>query len=405
MTSLDKYSLALNKITPINQPIRILHIITRMIVGGAQENTMYTAALLDKSRFQVEVICGPQTGSEGSLIEEARNLGVKITIVPELLREVNPLKDLIALIKLYSIIKHNQYALVHTHSSKAGILGRIAAKLAGTPVILHTVHGWSFHDYMPLFKKEMYIFLERLTARFCQRIIVVSMVDQQKGLINKIGKPEQYQLIRSAIPLDQFQPKAKLKPQIHLQLGVPIDAPIVGTISRLSPQKNPLEWVKIASHISDKFPRAYFVIIGDGPLHNEVVDLLRAEGIASKTILTGLRRDVGEFLNAFDIILLTSLWEGLPRVIPEAMSVGIPVVAYAVDGIAEVIQPNHNGILCEPHNLEQAANACIELLQDEKMRQSLRKAGRQTALNHFDLQKMIAELEQLYKASLNIHRG
>ncbi len=163
-------------------PIPVLHVITRLIVGGAQENTMFTASLLDKNRYHVEVICGPQTGTEGSLIEEVRQRDVPLTILPELLRQVSPLNDLMATWKLYRLIKKNRYAIVHSHSSKAGIIARLAARLAGAPVIIHTVHGWSFHDHMSPRVRKTYIFLEKLTARFSDALIVVGKPDIQKGL-------------------------------------------------------------------------------------------------------------------------------------------------------------------------------------------------------------------------------
>lgn len=377
-------------------PIRVLHIITRMIIGGAQENTMYSAEMLDHSLFQVEVICGPQTGSEGSLIEETQGRGVKLIILPELVREVHPLKDILALIKLYFIIRQGNYHIVHTHSSKAGILGRLAAKMAGTPIILHTVHGWSFHNYMSDAKRKTYIFLERWTARFCQNLIVVTQADIEKGLKEKIGKPEQYRLIRSAIPIENFQPDPVGKIIHRQELGIPVNVPVVGTISRLSPQKNPLEWVKIAGLIHQQIPDIHFILVGDGPLHQEVVELLQKEGLLQITTLTGLSRDVGKILNTMDVVLLTSLWEGLPRVIPEAMSVGIPIVAYAVDGIKEVIRDRFNGLLCEPHHLQQAANECIELIQNQPLRAKIIHTVKQTATEQFDLKQMINDLQRLY---------
>ncbi|MGB9669304.1 MAG: glycosyltransferase family 4 protein [Anaerolineales bacterium] len=383
-----------------SKPVRVLHIITRMIVGGAQENTMYTAALLDKDLFHVDLLCGPQTGSEGSLIEETHDLKVNLTILPELVREVNPWKDIIALLKLYRYIKQGNYAIVHTHSSKAGILGRLAAKIATTPVIIHTVHGWSFHDYMPWLKKTTYIFLERIMGSFCQKIIVVSCIDQEKGLKNHIGKPEQYQLIRSAIPLDKFQPRIELKAKIRQELGIPINAPVVGNIGRLSPQKNPLEWVQIAALIKRQIPNVHFLLVGDGPLHAQVVEQLQNEGILNVTHLSGLRRDVNHLLNAIDVFLLTSLWEGLPRVIPEAMCIGIPVVAYQVDGIAEIIRHGINGFLCEPHQLEKAAEYCVELIKNPSLRQSMINASRQSIQSEFDLNKMIQNIQQLYLANI-----
>ena len=169
-------------------PIPVLHVITRLIVGGAQENTLYTASCMDKTRYRLDVVCGPQTGSEGSLIEEARAQGIPVTIIPSLVRQVNPLQDLKALMALHRFIRKGGYTIVHTHSSKAGILGRLAARLAGAPVIVHTVHGWSFHDYMPAITRRIYILLERWMARFTDAIIVVAEKDIDKGLRAGIGR-------------------------------------------------------------------------------------------------------------------------------------------------------------------------------------------------------------------------
>lgn len=378
------------------QPIKVLHLITRLIVGGAQENTIYTAQLLDPRRFEVEVLCGPQTGSEGSLIEEALQKGVKLSILPELVRELNPLKDLIAFIKLSLILRKKRFAIIHTHSSKAGILGRLAARLAGIPVIFHTVHGWSFHDHMPKWRKRLFILLEKFSAKFTQRLIVVTRKDIQKGLRYGIGKPEQYLLIRSAIPLDEFlYPKFDQK-QLRKELGIPINAPVIGTVGRLSPQKNPLEWIKIAARIVSLQPDCCFLLVGDGPLRGEVESQIEKFCLKNQFILTGLRRDVPHLLSVLDVFLLTSLWEGLPRVIPQAMCREVPIVAYASDGVAEVIEHEQTGFLCQPGEIDLAAQYCLQLLKSRDLRKAIVRKAKQVATEQFDLRTMIEQLETLY---------
>lgn len=378
------------------QPIKVLHLITRLIVGGAQENTIYTAQLLDPRRFEVEVLCGPQTGSEGSLIEEALQKGVKLSILPELVRELNPLKDLIAFIKLSLILRKKRFAIIHTHSSKAGILGRLAARLAGIPVIFHTVHGWSFHDHMPKWRKRLFILLEKFSAKFTQRLIVVTRKDIQKGLRYSIGKPEQYLLIRSAIPLDEFlYPKFDQK-QLRKELGIPINAPVIGTVGRLSPQKNPLEWIKIAARIVSLQPDCCFLLVGDGPLRGEVESQIEKFCLKNQFILTGLRRDVPHLLSVLDVFLLTSLWEGLPRVIPQAMCREVPIVAYASDGVAEVIEHEQTGFLCQPGEIDLAAQYCLQLLKSRDLRKAIVHKAKQVATEQFDLRTMIEQLETLY---------
>jgi glycosyltransferase involved in cell wall biosynthesis len=384
----------------ISTPTRVLHVITRLIVGGAQENTMFSAALLDKQRYRVEVVCGPQTGSEGSLIEETRQRGVPLTILPELVRQLNPVYDLIALWKLFKLFRDGKYTIVHSHSSKAGILARLAARLAGVPIIVHTVHGWSFHDHMSPGLRYIYIFLEKLTARFSDALIVVAKPDIQKGLKNGIGKPEQYRLIRSAIPLDDFDPQLVDRVAVRQSLDIPAEAPVLGNVGRFSTQKNPLDWVKIAGRVGRRLPQAWFLLVGDGSLHIQVEQALKDEGIFERTKLTGLRRDVPRMMSAMDIFLLTSLWEGLPRVIPEAMAMGIPVVAYQVDGIVEAVQPGETGRLCQPGDLDEMTSCCLELLQDASRRSRMAGRCRQFAISEFDLDHMVAQIADLYEEQL-----
>lgn len=380
----------------IQKPVKVLHLITRLIVGGAQENTVYTARFLDPQLFDVDVICGPQTGSEGSLIEEALASGVKLSILPELVRELNPYKDFIAFLKLYFILRKNRYAIIHTHSSKAGILGRLAAKLAGTPIIIHTVHGWSFHDYMSRWRKRLFITLEKISAMFTYRLIVVTQKDIEKGLKHGIGKPNQYHLIRSAIPLAEFLDTPSNPNQLREELGIPLNAAVIGTVGRLSPQKNPLDWLQIAAQIAAQKPECYFLLVGDGPLRNQVETQIDALHLRNRVILTGLRRDVPQLLSVIDVFLLTSLWEGLPRVIPQAMCREVPIVAYASDGVAEVIEHGRNGMICPPGEIHLAAQYCLQLLDSEELRVKITKEAKKIATEQFDLRIMIQQLERLY---------
>ena len=385
--------------------IPVLHIITRLIVGGAQENTMYTAARLDPTRFRAEVISGPQTGSEGSLIDEVRSLGVSLEILPSLLREVSPLQDAAALLTLRRLIRRGRFVIVHTHSSKAGILGRIAARFARVPVIVHTVHGWSFHEHMSARRRRFYVALERWSARFTDALIVVARPDIEKGLAEGIGRPEQYHLIRSAIPLEAFDPAGVDGVAVRRELGLPLDAPVLGNVGRFSAQKNPLDWVAVAGRVAHAVPDCRFLLVGDGPLRSDVERALAAANIADRTILTGLRRDVPRLLAAMDVFLLTSLWEGLPRVIPQAMAMGIPVVANRADGTVEAIHHGVTGFLCDPGSTDSMADSCSQLLLNPHLRQEMGGQGRKYAHQEFGLERMILDIEALYEHLLRRHTG
>jgi glycosyltransferase involved in cell wall biosynthesis len=380
----------------LSLPIPVLHPITRLIVGGAQENTMYTAARLDKTRFAAIIVSGPQTGSEGSLIETVRELGVSLEILPELVREINPWKEISALWKLYRLIKTGNFIIVHTHSSKAGILGRIAAKLAGAPIIVHTVHGWSFHDRMNPILRQIYIRLEKFCVAFTDAMIVVADQDIKKGLQAGIGPAGQYHLIRSAIPLDQFSIDNVDKDQVRRELGLPLYVPVLGNVGRFSPQKNPLDWLRVAKLIAERVPNCFFLMVGDGPLRSEVEALIADFGLSDRFVLTGLRRDVPQLMAAMDVFLLTSLWEGLPRVIPQAMAMGLPVIANRADGTIEAIDHGRTGFLCDPGSLTEMANYCIKLLTDLEQSQKMGLRGQAFAHQEFDLDNMISQIERLY---------
>jgi glycosyltransferase involved in cell wall biosynthesis len=385
--------------------VPVLHIITRLIVGGAQENTILTADLLQndpryEGRYTVDLISGAQSGPEGSLISEVQQRGIPLTIVPQLTRQISPLNDMRTVWKLASIMRARRYAIVHTHSSKAGILGRTAARLAKTRVILHSVHGWSFHDHMSPWLKRFYTTLEKWAATFSEALMVVSQSDIHKGIKAGIGRKEQYQLIRSAIPLEEFDPAKFNRAAMRRALGIPLDAPVLGTVGRFSTQKNPLDWVRVARQVQQVLPECCFLLVGDGPLRSKVEFALQEAGIFDRTVLTGIRRDVAQMLAAMDVFLLTSLWEGLPRVIPQALSMCKPVVANRVDGVSEAIQNGKSGVLISTGDLAGMASSCLELLSDAQRREEMGQAGREFVKHEFDLYRMLSQIDHLYQSLL-----
>jgi glycosyltransferase involved in cell wall biosynthesis len=381
--------------------IPVLHPITRLIVGGAQENTLFTAERLDPERYRVEVLSGPQTGSEGSLIEEARQRGIELTIEPHLLRQISPSNDLRALQDMSARMRQERYTIVHTHSSKAGILGRLAARRAGVPIIVHTIHGWSFHEFMSPLVRWTYIFLERWMASFSDALIVVAERDRQKGLQAGIGRPEQYRRIRSAIPLEEFEPACYDCQEVRRELGIPAEAVVVGNVGRFSAQKNPLDWARAAGQIGRACPQAWFLLVGDGSLRPEVEAELRSQGLAERARLTGLRRDPARMMAAMDIFMLTSLWEGLPRVVPQALAMGLPVLANHADGTSEAIQDGETGYLVQAGQVEEMAARAIDLVKDAGLRRKMGGQGQVFARQEFDLRTMIAQIETLYQNLLH----
>jgi glycosyltransferase involved in cell wall biosynthesis len=357
--------------------VRVLQVITRLIVGGAQETVMLVAAMLDPARFEASVLSGPQTGPEGSLQDQVRQRGVPLTIEPALVREINPAKDALALVRLARFMRRGRYDVVHTNSSKAGILGRWAAWLAGVPVIVHTVHGWAHHERQHPLTRRFYILLERATQRITDRLVVVSPRNIEKGLADGIASPEKYVTVRSGIELDRFRQPGRPRQAVRAELGIPVDAAVVGTVTRLSPQKAPLDFVKAAARVAEQRPDVHFVVVH----------------------LTGLRRDVPDLLHSFDLFALTSLWEGLPRVLPQAMAAGLAIVATAVDGNAEAVESGANGLLTPPGDPDALAAALLRLLDDPALAARMGAAG-QARAEEFSARKMVDDIAALYEALL-----
>lgn len=383
---------------------RVLHVITRLIVGGAQENTLASVLRVDPERFESRLWIGPQAGSEGSLLAEAKRLGVEPVILPDLIRPLHPFRDARALARMTGMLKRDRIDILHTHSSKAGILGRMAARAAGVPVVVHTVHGWGFHDHMHPVLRGAYIGAERICRRWTDRLVAVSERTVRIGLEAGIGKKEDYAVIRSGIPLDRFHPDPVSRATVRRELGAGDGEVLIGSVGRLSPQKNPADFVRVAARIAGRNERARFLYIGDGPLREETEALARSLGLNDRIRFLGLRTDVPDLLRAMDIFLLTSLWEGLPRTIPQALATGVPVIAYEVSGIGEILLEGRNGHLLPRGDAEGMAEAAIRLAEDDALRAVLSRR----ALEEFDLSfsedAMIRDLEDLYAGLAGLPR-
>ena len=376
--------------------IRVLHPITRLIIGGAQENTMLTASHLNKNRWDVDIISGTQTGTEGSIINEVYDRNIRLFLEPKLVREINPLKDLIALFLLIRLIKKRKYDIVHTHSSKAGIIGRWAAWIAGVPIIVHTVHGWGHHDQQSPWIRKFYILLEKLTLKITDQLIAVSHKNIHKGLTDGIGRNKDYSVIRSGIELECFGHPKLDKETMRKQLGIPKDAIVIGTVIRLSPQKAPLDFIQAAIMLAPKVDKIYFVLVGDGPLKDQVIQTAKEYNIYDRLIMTGLRRDIPELMNCFDIFVLSSLWEGLPRVIPQAMATGLPVVATAIDGSAEIVKDSQNGLLVPAGKPEFIVDAVMKILTKPELTKDIKNNALLT-VDEYSAEKMVDHIESLYE--------
>lgn len=381
--------------------IRVLHVITRLIVGGAQENTIYTCHLLDPARYEVDLVIGPQLGPEGELVSIVEKDRIGLKTLDPLVREINPATDWRALKGLQALMAEGRYDVVHTHSSKAGILGRMAARRARVPVIVHTVHGWGFHDRMNPLKRRAYIMAEKYCERMTDRMVVVTQLDADAGLRYGIGRAGKYTRIFSAIDLDEYRDMAIDVAAKKRGLGLDPDLPVVGCVGRLSPQKAPEYFMRMAAEVLAQFPAVQFLYVGGGPLRLEMEALIQNLGLEGKVVLSGLRRDVPELMRVMDIFVLLSLWEGLPRVFSQAMASGLPVIASRVGGAAEIVQDGDNGFLVVPADFKTPAEKVLLLLRDEALRARMGRRGRERVYPDFCVKHMVRRLDDLYVELLN----
>ena len=377
------------------KPLRVLHVITRMIVGGAQENTMLSCALIDAERFESTLLTGPETGVEGELHSESRARGVRVIVEPNLVRRLSPWNDLLATVRLWRAIRRGRYDIVHTHSSKAGIVGRIAAWLAGVPVIVHTAHGWGFNRHQPWHVYWFYVWLERICARFSAAIVVVGSPNRDAGLALGIGRREQYRLIRSGIEIPAFRDVSIEREQARGRLGLPCESFVIGSVGRLGEQKAPLDLLAAFVPVAKQRPEARLVYVGDGPQRRELEAAVLEHGLVDRVHFAGLRRDVPELLRAFDVFALASRWEGLPRVFPQAMAAGLPIVATKVDGAPDAITPGENGWLVEVGDIAAMTDRLRALAADPEAARRMGAAGR-ARVEEFSAQRMVQDLSELY---------
>jgi glycosyltransferase involved in cell wall biosynthesis len=389
------------------QPVRVLHIITRLIVGGAQENTLLSVEGLDRlPEYEVTLVTGVDNGPEGDLLERARRT-TRLVVVPELGRSINPLSDVAAFYKLYRLIRTGRYHIVHTHSSKAGVLGRVAAKLAGTPLVVHTLHSLVFHDYQPWLVNRLWWAVKMLCAPLTDHFISVSSVISQKAIAAGIGRPEKFTTIYSGMELDWFLDSKVDPAAVRGEFGIPEDAPVVGKIARLFSLKGHDQLLDAAPEIVRRHPNVRFFLIGDGLLYEHLRSRAREAGILDNFVFAGLirRERIPEMIAAMDVVVHTSLREGLARVLPQALAMGKPCVSFDLDGAPEVVIPGETGFLVKPGDVRELADAISELLANPQLRARMGEAGRHRVDPAFRAETMVEQIASVYQSLLSRYAG
>ena len=389
--------------------MRIVHIITRLILGGAQENTLITCKLLSERGHDVTLITGPAIGPEGELFEQTRGQKYRVITVDKMIRAICPFNDLISYYQIKEHLRRLQPDIVHTHSAKAGVLGRFAAHTLkeksgkNLPVIIHTIHGLAFHPYQSKWLNKFYITIEKSATKRTDFFISVADAMTAQTKAAGIGKPEQFVTAYSAIEEDDFlEPiHQERKKDFRRKYQIPEDAVVLITIARLFMLKGHEYIIESSLRLSKLFDKAYWLFVGDGNLAEHYKKQARELGLAEKIRFTGLLppSQIPLAIQSSDILVHCSLREGLARTLPQAMLSGRPVVSFDVDGAKEVVN-DVTGRLIEPKNVEQLTKACAELIKDEDLRKRLGEQGRKSVKEKFAPKRMVDTIERVYERLL-----
>ncbi len=390
--------------------MRILHIITRLIRGGAQQNTVLSCAGQVKAGHEVFLAFGPIYGPEGSLEDDARQAGAELIEVPAMRRAILPGHDWFTYRALRKIIAGLSPDIVHTHSSKAGIVGRAAAWSQRVPGIVHTIHGLPFHKRQNRLVHDVYVATERWAARRCHRLVGITRAMNEAFAENRIGSAEQFRVVPSGVDfaslglsLTKPVPDERVRQRVRAELGVEGDEPVIGIVARLDRLKGHDDLLDVLPEVLRSHPKAHLLFVGDGwhrgALHSRITEMRASERVRITGVVDLPR--VVEFLQAMDVMALPSYQEGQGRALVEAMACGCACVGYAAGGIPAVCVDGVTGLLAPVGDRRALARAIVSLLHDKALRCTLAEAGRKHVYEHFSAAAMVRGLEGVYQELSN----
>lgn len=380
-------------------PVRVCHLITRMILGGAQENTLHTCDLLHRRGWDVLLVTGPPLGPEGELLSEVRRLGIPCVVVPSLRRAVHPVRDAAAFFDLTRVLVRFRPTIVQTHSSKAGVLGRFAARAAGVPIVIHTVEGLPFHRYGGRFANAAYILAERAAARVTDHTVCVARAMIEQAVRAGIQPRGGYSIIYSGMDVDAHFRAAALREAARGRLGIAADDVVIGKVARLFELKGHEFVIRALPAVLERCPRARCLFVGDGILRDDLERLAERLGVADRVTFAGLvpPEEVPAMISAMDVLVHTSLREGLPRVLVQGLLCEKPVVSFALDGAPEVIVDGVTGRLVEPESVEGLAAALLDAIEHPEESLRMAQEGRRRFAERFRTTTMVDDTEALYR--------
>jgi glycosyltransferase involved in cell wall biosynthesis len=381
--------------------VKVVRVIARLNIGGPAIHVINLTAGLDPTRFESMLVTGTESRGEGSMLDLARARGVTPVIIPGMVGEATlNQRDLKALIALCRLLRRERPHIVHTHTAKAGVLGRVAARLAGVPVVVHTFHGHVLHGYYSPLKNWLLRRAERGLGLLSDRLITVSEQVKRDLVRYYVADAEKITVIPLGLDLEPFLASAGLRGKLRRELGMSNGEALVGIVGRIFPIKNHRLFLDAAAHVAAAVDSVRFLVVGDGVLRPAMEDYARALGIAHRVVFTGWRRDLPSIYPDLDVLVVSSNNEGTPVSAIEAMAAGCPVVATRVGGLPDLIEDGETGCLVPPRDAAGLAASIVRVLRDRKMARSLGQAAQAIVARRFTVERLCRDVEDLYVALL-----
>ena len=379
--------------------MRIAHVITRMIIGGAQENTLLNCLdLMQQYDDEVLLITGPETGPEGDLLSQGRAGDLPVTYIDSLRRAIHPLRDYQAAGQLRSVLNEFRPDIVHTHSAKGGLLGRHVAWGLHRPTVIHTVHGAPFHAFQSAASRKFFQTCERWASRRCHHLISVADAMTDLMVDAKVAPREKFTTIYSGMDVEPFVRANETRQQVRERFGLGDHHVVIGKIARLFHLKGHDDLVTAAAQVARRIPDVRFLLVGDGLLRDPLTQRIRSLGLEQNFVFAGLvsPSEVPSLIGAMDILVHTSLREGLARALPQALMAGKPAVSYDIDGAREVVITDETGCLITPGDTDALAASLVDLARSPEKREQLGREGQRRFTDQFRHQTMTRQIRELY---------
>lgn len=377
--------------------IKIIHVITRLDKGGASRVLLDIAKTLNKGQFSIKIISGRTSDEQEDLKKFSKQTGIEIIFIDSLRRDINIFLDIFALFKLLNIFKKEKPDIVQAHTSKAGFLSRIAAKLANVPAVIYMPHGHIFYGYTNPFLTYIYVLLERFAAGFCDYIVTLSNIESEEFLSKGIGRSGKFLTIHNGIDLKNYQTiNGNRLEELKKEIGFPLATPVITVISRLEPVKGVEVFIGALEELSKSVFQFKALIVGSGSLRQGLEKKAKSLNLGEKILFLGQRDDINEIIFLSDVVVNPAMNEGLGLVILEAQVLGKPVVATKVGGVPEVITDNQTGILVPVGDPKAMAGAISRVLKDKDLAASLIREAKKRVEIEFSKEKMISKFENLY---------